>query len=143
MWDRKEKSCTCGNKIDDPDVVAEAKYSWNNWLILLFVSYTGHPKEIIFRCLHCGGIVARTRDPEMLEKYNDSAEIISVRENEEVNTNFRKSAYNTPLNTNITGTALAPQSDKSLQGSMMMLYIVIGSIVFTALVLFALIAVVR
>lgn len=143
MWKRIKKFCTCGNKIDDPDVVPEARYTWNNWLLLIFISYTARPKEIIFRCLHCGGIVERTKDLFIREKYNDNAEILRVRETNKVNIHFGKSDYDIPLDTNVTGKTLEPQTEKSLQGSLITLYLVIGSIVFTAIVLLVLLTLTR
>ena len=143
MLERVKKSCTCGNTIDDPDVVPEAKYTWWGWILLLFVSYSVRPKEIVFQCMHCGGIAGRTKDPALLEKYKDYSEITHPKDINELKINYKKSSYDTPPGTNITGTTLEPQSAKSLEGSMLTLYIIIGSIVFTALVLFALLALVK
>ena len=136
MWKRTEKSCTCGNKIDDPDVVPEAKYTRFGYFILFFVSWSGRPKEIIFRCLHCGGIVAKTKKPEMLEKYKDYSEVMKVKEMNEMKVNYKKSSYEMPANTNVVGDTLAPQSPKSIEWSLVMFIVIIASLLITSIVLY-------
>jgi hypothetical protein len=70
-----EKKCTCGRSKDDPLVSAKTRYSKSGWLALS-LAYSAKPVEVVFQCQKCGGIVEVSRDPEMLEKYRYSSDII-------------------------------------------------------------------
>jgi hypothetical protein len=136
MWKRTEKNCTCGNKIDDPDVVPEARYTRLGYLLLFFISWSARPREIIFRCLHCGGIVARTKDQTELERYKDYSEVMKIKEMSQLKINYKKRDYETPINTNVVGETLAPQSAKSIEWSLVMFLSIIATLIITSVVLF-------
>ena len=136
MWKETEKHCIDGNKVDDPDVVPEARYSRFGYFLLFFVSWSARPKEIIFRCLHCGGVVAKTKDPEVLEKYKDYSEVMKIKDKNELRVNYKKRDYEMPGNTNVTGDTLAPQSLKSIEWSLVTFIVIIASLVITSIILY-------
>lgn len=61
-------SCSCGHGVEHPRVTAHARYSM--WGAMYFLSgITGPPKEIVFTCGDCGEVIAKSREPAVLEKY--------------------------------------------------------------------------
>ncbi|MEX0821121.1 MAG: DoxX family protein [Rhodothermales bacterium] len=60
--------CSCGHGVDHPRVTAHARYSM--WGAMYFLSgITGPPKEIVFSCGDCGEVIAKSHEPEVLERY--------------------------------------------------------------------------
>ena len=53
---------------DDPNVVAQARYSLWGWLVFL-ANVTPKPKEIVFRDVHTGKTLKRSSDAEVIEQF--------------------------------------------------------------------------
>ncbi len=53
---------------EDPSVVALARYSIWGWALFL-ADVTPRPKEIVFRDVHSGNILKRSKDPDVLEQF--------------------------------------------------------------------------
>ena len=51
-----------------PTIVAQAQYSFWGWCMFQ-INITPHPKEILFKDVHTGEIVRRSKDPRVLQRF--------------------------------------------------------------------------
>lgn len=64
----ERETCPCGNDIQHPQTTAEPRHSMG--AIFYFLAGISAPvKEVVFWCEECGGVIKRTRDPEVVRKY--------------------------------------------------------------------------
>lgn len=68
-------ACRCGHDINHPLISVKTRYSTLGyfWLSLAF---SAMPIEVIFQCQQCNEVIARSDDPEFLEKYRYSSDIM-------------------------------------------------------------------
>ena len=52
----------------DPAVVAQARYSIWGWALFL-ADVTPRPREIVFRDVHSGDVLKRSKDPDVLDQF--------------------------------------------------------------------------
>ncbi|MCY4000639.1 MAG: DoxX family protein [Bacteroidetes bacterium] len=52
----------------NPTIVAQAQYSFWGWCMFQ-INITPHPKEILFKDVHTGEIVRRSKDPRVLQRF--------------------------------------------------------------------------
>ena len=52
----------------NPNVVSQAHYSFWGWALFL-IDVTPHPKEIVFKDVHSGKILRRSKDPRVLQQF--------------------------------------------------------------------------
>lgn len=61
--------CSCGQALSRPEVVLEPVYTSLGWLMFL-IGVTAKPRVVLTRCLWCRKVLARTRDPKVLVKFD-------------------------------------------------------------------------
>jgi hypothetical protein len=61
--------CACGHTRNDPQVLPEPFYTGWGWLLFL-IGVTAKPLAVLYRCLWCKQILARSRDPQILPRFD-------------------------------------------------------------------------
>lgn len=66
---RAATRCRCGHTRNDPEVLPEPFYTGWGWLLFL-IGVTAKPLAVLYRCLWCKQVIARTRDPMILSRFD-------------------------------------------------------------------------
>lgn len=61
--------CACGHDRSHPSIAAEPIYNHLGWLMFL-IGVTARPRRVVYRCLWCKHVLASTRDPKVLGKFD-------------------------------------------------------------------------
>ena len=54
--------------LSNPNIVSQAQYSFWGWALFL-IDITPHPKEILFKDVHSGQILRRSKDPRVIQQF--------------------------------------------------------------------------
>lgn len=61
--------CACGHELNHQEVLPEPTYSgWGSLLFLIGV--TAKPLSVLYRCWRCKQVLAVTRDPKVLARFD-------------------------------------------------------------------------
>lgn len=63
-----ERTCHCGHRRGDPEIIEEPEYSTWGWILLSMFGMTPRPQHISFRCMYCRDEIGRSRDPRLLAR---------------------------------------------------------------------------
>lgn len=66
---RPAKSCRCGYTRNDPEILPEPFYTGWGWLLFL-IGVTAKPLAVLYRCVWCKQVIAQTRDPRVLSRFD-------------------------------------------------------------------------
>ncbi len=61
--------CACGHDYTHPSVAPEPVYTDWGWLLFL-IGVTAKPQSVIYRCIFCKRVLASTKDPSVLRKFD-------------------------------------------------------------------------
>lgn len=61
--------CACGRDRSHPEVAPEPVYTQWSWLLFL-IGVTAKPQSVLYRCIWCKQVLASTRDPKILSKFD-------------------------------------------------------------------------
>lgn len=61
--------CACGHTLSHSAVLPEPVYTQWGWLLFL-IGVTAKPLAVVYRCLWCKQVLAKTRDPKVLSKFD-------------------------------------------------------------------------
>jgi hypothetical protein len=67
--DRSTARCACGHTANHSAVLPEPAYTQWGWLLFL-IGVTAKPLAVLYRCLWCKQVLARTRDPKVLARFD-------------------------------------------------------------------------
>jgi hypothetical protein len=63
------KLCKCGHDVNHPQIAPEPVYTNGSWLLFL-IGVTAKPSSVVYRCVLCKQILASTRDPKVLSRFD-------------------------------------------------------------------------
>lgn len=66
---RPAKRCACGHTRTDPEILPEPFYTGWGWLLFL-IGVTAKPLSVLYRCVWCKQVIAQTRDPQILSRFD-------------------------------------------------------------------------
>lgn len=61
--------CACGHDRSHPQVAPEPVYTEWSWFLFL-IGVTAKPRSVLYRCIWCKQVLASTRDPKILSRFD-------------------------------------------------------------------------
>jgi hypothetical protein len=61
--------CACGHELGHREVLPEPTYTTWAWFVFL-LGATARPRQVLYRCLRCRQVVAMTRAPSVLARFD-------------------------------------------------------------------------